>query len=376
MKKSLIALAVLAASGAAMAQSSVTLFGIVDAGVAYQKSTGSGHTTGLINGGNGTSRLGFRGTEDLGGGLAASFWLEGALANDSGGGNGATGGFDFMRRSTVSLSGAFGEVRMGRDFAASYLPYISYDVTGNRGYSEIELFGGAASGTGLNVIRVSNAISYFLPATLGGFYGNVQYAFGEKSSSTTATTNAAGFSTTAALAGTNKTGNYMGGRLGYANGPLDVSGSLGQFSDVVRTVSATQFYSADYKVANIGASYDFGVVKPMFLYNVDKIDGQGAVAKYELSTISIGATAPLGAGVLKLQGQHYDTKDSSNDANKISLGYVYNLSKRTAVYADVARLKNKGAATFANQGVGGLAVPAPTAGGTSTAFAVGVKHAF
>jgi len=83
MKKSLIALAVMAASGAAMAQSSVTLFGIVDA--AYGRVSGNGTSvTGISNSGINSSRLGFRGEEDLGGGMKAGFWLEGQLYNDVG----------------------------------------------------------------------------------------------------------------------------------------------------------------------------------------------------------------------------------------------------------------------------------------------------
>jgi predicted porin len=118
MKKSLVALAVLAAAGAASAQSSVTLFGIVDA--AYGRVSGNGTSiTGVSNSGINSSRLGFRGTEDLGGGMSAGFWLEGQLSNDDGRGAGtstnnqATGGaiaglnggqgLTFNRRSTVGF---------------------------------------------------------------------------------------------------------------------------------------------------------------------------------------------------------------------------------------------------------------------------------
>src|ERR1700712_1495321 len=116
MKKSLIALAVMAAAGAASAQSSVTLFGIVDATISHYNAGGQ-HNTILTNSGYNSSRLGFRGTEDLGGGMAASFWLEAGLNNDNGtaassglitvpGGIGAvnasTKGLAFNRRSTVS----------------------------------------------------------------------------------------------------------------------------------------------------------------------------------------------------------------------------------------------------------------------------------
>ena len=114
MKKSLIALAVLAASGAAMAQSSVTLFGIVDTNVSYLDgvSNAAGTNTdskyGIGTSGNATSRLGFRGVEDLGGGLKAGFHLEGEIFGD----DGNASGFNFQRRSTVSLAGGFGEVRL------------------------------------------------------------------------------------------------------------------------------------------------------------------------------------------------------------------------------------------------------------------------
>ncbi|MBU0828125.1 MAG: porin, partial [Gammaproteobacteria bacterium] len=137
MKKSLIALAVLAASGAAMAQSSVTLFGIVDATYAY----GSGSVANksqLTNSGYNSSRLGFRGVEDLGGGMSASFWLEAGVNNDNGSGantstnnQGAAaaggGGLTFNRRSTVSLNGGFGEVRLGRDYTPQFWNLTVFD---------------------------------------------------------------------------------------------------------------------------------------------------------------------------------------------------------------------------------------------------------
>ena len=123
MKKSLVALAALAVAGVASAQSSVTLFGVVDASISGYSSTSrdlNGATflnpfyvnrgsvkasrRELANSGYNSSRLGFRGTEDLGGGLAASFWLEAPIKND----DGSEGVATFARRSTVSLSGGFG----------------------------------------------------------------------------------------------------------------------------------------------------------------------------------------------------------------------------------------------------------------------------
>src|SRR5688500_3156954 len=99
MKKSLLALAALSAfAGAASAQSSVTLFGIVDAAFT-RLSAGGVSVRGLTNSNYNSSRLGFRGVEDLGGGLRAGFWLEGAVFNDSGDGSGTGVDFDFQRRS-------------------------------------------------------------------------------------------------------------------------------------------------------------------------------------------------------------------------------------------------------------------------------------
>ncbi|MDO9203061.1 MAG: porin, partial [Hydrogenophaga sp.] len=112
MKKSLIALAVLAASGAAMAQSSVTLYGIADVVIHKDK----GASAALASGGVSGSRLGFKGTEDLGGGLKANFVLEQGLQLDTGAigdGTAKTAGQAFSRQSYVGLSGGFGEVKLG-----------------------------------------------------------------------------------------------------------------------------------------------------------------------------------------------------------------------------------------------------------------------
>jgi predicted porin len=152
MKKSLVALAALAVAGVASAQSSVTLFGVVDASISGYSNTarderptvfpnafgvpvylnqGSVKTSSrqLANSGYNSSRLGFRGTEDLGGGLAASFWLEAPISND----DGQTGVSTFQRRSTVSLSGGFGELRLGRDYTPTFWNDTVFDPFGTNG---------------------------------------------------------------------------------------------------------------------------------------------------------------------------------------------------------------------------------------------------
>ena len=227
MKKSLVALAVLAAAGAASAQSSVTLFGIVDASIGHiSGSNGGASRTYMGKSGLNSSRLGFRGVEDLGGGLAASFWLEGALGNDDGtAGQLGTGGFDFRRRSTISLSGNFGEIRLGRDLTPThhnddvFSPFGTVGVGANMVFAALNSAqgfnpnGGVNPITGnVNQIRASNSIGYFLPSNLGGFYGQAMYALAENTTG----------NTTAAQQLSGRAGQYAGGRVGYANGRISV----------------------------------------------------------------------------------------------------------------------------------------------------------
>ena len=383
MKKSLIALAVLAASGAAMAQSSVTLFGVVDAAVTrINGSNGAGNRIGLSQGGNAASRLGFRGTEDLGGGLAASFWLEGTVGVDDG------SGYSFDRRSTVSLAGPFGEVRLGRDYSPSFWNITTFDPFGTRGVGQaldLSTFitGAGATRVGaaaVNPTRNNNTIGYFLPATLGGFYGQAQYSFGTEPVST---------------AVNDKSGRYIGGRLGFANGPLNIAASYGETKQVVPTAGAfvngvagiaaptvanPGVASANLKQASLGASYDFGIVKPLAYISQSKVERSigTAFGDAKLNTYLLGATAPLGAGELRASIARYDLKDFNAKANKFAIGYGYNLSKRTQVYTTIARLSNKGGSNLTVNGNGsGLAPVANTAAGRdSTGFDIGLRHSF
>ena len=120
----------------------------------------------MTNSGYNSSRLGFRGTEDLGGGMAASFWLEGQIDTDSG--NGRSGGaLDFQRRSTVSLSGrSWGELRIGRDYTPQFWNLTVFDPFGTNGVGTTQTLNSII--TGPTAVRASNSIGYLLPAKLGG----------------------------------------------------------------------------------------------------------------------------------------------------------------------------------------------------------------
>ena len=349
MKKSLVALAALAVVGAASAQSSVTLFGVVDATYAYGSGSVSNKSQ-LTNSGYNSSRLGFRGVEDLGGGLSASFWLEAGVNNDNGSGantstnnqaTGATGGggLTFNRRSTVSLNGGFGEVRLGRDFTPQFWNLTVFDPFGTNGVGTTQTLNSSLGGP--TTVRASNAIGYFLPGNLGGFYGQAQYYLGENASN---------------LAN-KKDGNGLAARVGYANGPINVA----------LAASQTKFLTGNIKAWNLGGQYDLGVAKIMAHYNQDKISG-GADGKGFL----IGGLVPVGAGEIRLAYSTYkiDTAGADPRSNKLALGYVHNLSKRTALYATYAHVNNKnGAAQSLNGSVTG-------ANDNSNGYDFGIKHSF
>lgn len=353
MKKSLIALAVLAASSAAMAQSSVTLFGIVDTGVSYVNNTGvnadgsKASKYGVGTSGNATSRLGLRGTEDLGGGLKAGFWLEGELFGDTGG-----SGLDFKRESTVRLSGNFGEVRLGRETTPTFRAGSKYDLFASTGIGQFMGYRDWA-GNGLNdsnTIRASNMVSYSTP-NFSGFTANLSYAFDEKSQVANTTV-----------------GRYIGGNVGYDNGPLSVTAAYGTLK------SAALGVQADRDEMSIGASYNFGVAKVLGLAQQVKYKPNG-LNTGKFNNYMVGVSAPVGGvGEVKLAYAMYDQKAFDTKAQQVSLGYVHNLSKRTALYGTVAYMKNDTGSALGLQSKG--VSTAGIAGKNQTGMQVGIRHAF
>ncbi|MCG3189764.1 MAG: Outer membrane porin protein 32 [Burkholderiaceae bacterium] len=337
MKKTLLALAVLGAyAGVASAQSSVTIWGVVDLSI-NQIKNGDAKTTSMQSNQLNSNRLGFRGTEDLGGGLSAGFHLEGAMSNQ----DGNAGGLTFQRRSTVSLiSQQGGEIRLGRDYDPSFWNLVFFDVYGANGIGQglnlITTLGSGAS----TLARTNNSIGYILPGNLGGIYGQAQYALGQG----------------------NNNNKYWGARVGYASGPIDVAFGYGQ----------TETNNPDkFKIMNIGASYNLGVAKILGLYNQNK---NGALKEnfYELSV-----SVPMGQGEFKAGYANVKEKGLpagvDADANQWALQYIYNMSKRTALYGGYSQLDNDAAS--ARSILGGTA-QSNLAGHKSSGFNVGVRHSF
>src|SRR5882757_4371407 len=208
MKKSLLALAVLGAfAGVASAQSSVQLYGTVDLNGKYVKNDGSDRRYSLSQDGINSSQLGFKGTEDLGGGLKAGFVLLAGVNADTGSANTQF----WNRRATVSLWGNFGEVRLGRDYTPTFWNNTIFDAFGTNGLGDSSHVQQLGVGT---FVRANNAVQYFLPAGIGGVYGQVMAAASEGASGPTPYGAAAG------AVGANP-GRYVGGRVGFAAGPFD-----------------------------------------------------------------------------------------------------------------------------------------------------------
>ena len=450
MKKSLIALAAVAAVGAASAQSSVTLYGVLDTAYNNLSATNAGTLSRLTgNGSNQASRLGFRGVEDLGGGLKANFVLEAGINVDNGTGaasptgstiagqnlltgtgntgnaitanpvssNGGLQGLTFNRRATVGLQGAFGEVRLGRDLTPSFLNLATFDPFGNVGVgSALNVALGGLNPAGNSVappgspkpqIRSSNSIGYMTP-NLGGFTGQVMYAFAEVPTNCTAFgAIAATTNNTNSCTGASGDGKYLGLRGAYANGPIGVAAAYGKTTYandptapaglVVNggTPLLSQF-RGNYTVMNLGASYDFGKAKAMVQYgtqvqqaNINQtlntgtgaLDLTRAAQDQKLTHYLLGVSVPVGAGEFKASYNWGKVNsralviDNQRKQTQLALGYVHNLSKRTAAYTTYSRLNASGNGAVATMGLNSSAATAAS-GVSATGYDIGIRHSF
>ena len=301
MKKSLIALAVLGASGFAMAQSSVTLYGVADAGIGkIEAGSGAGGNdasdkTEFISGSlmnNGISRIGVRGVEDLGGGLKAGFNFESGLDLDNGNNLGSGGGF-WGRAANLWLGGNWGTFKMGRSLTPSYYGAAVWELTGTANYSVVGSTFGFA-----NSLRNNSQFSYKTP-NLGGFSAELGYV----------------------LKPDNGDRAKWDVNAIYANGPIGVGLSANK----------TKGTSTNYA---IGGKYSFSNFALAASYaNVNN------AANAKRRGFSLGGTATFGAASLTLDL----TRDTKNEwtGKKYTNGLVeakYALSKRTFVYGAFLRL--------------------------------------
>jgi len=332
MKKSLIALAVLAASGAALAQSSVTLYGRVDTSVGSIKDStktppNNSAVTSMFSDGKANltaSRWGMRGSEDLGGGLKAGFQLEQRFFSDTG----ALDGVQFKGASFLSLSGGFGEVRLGRSTTVyDDIRALSYaSNVFDSGFTPAS--NGVFSSGGDYNSRFDNKITYLSP-NMGGFYVGVDFAPDEK-------------------AGVKE--DKMALKAGYRAGPMHFA--LGYQDE--KTI-------ADYTA--LSGSYDFGVASVSAGFNMRDAKTGGA----EDTEYTVGVNVPFGAVALSAGYASSKTKKAVDPTKNVKasgfgLGATYALSKRTRAYVGFRSIEAK-----SNIG---------TKTKDETLYAAGIRHDF
>lgn len=341
MKKSLIALAVLAASGASFAQS-VTLYGLADVWFGSVKTEDgvagtSDRQTKIDSGGVNTSRWGVKGSEDLGGGLKANFKLEQGFKMDTGAAGASTGqgtgAQAFDRQSWVGLSGGFGEVQLGKAWSAYD------DVSG----ASNAMFDSGVLAPMNNVFasvgytdRPINGLKYITP-TFGGFAGSVSYALGENKTATQSATSISAFSVT------------------YDAGPVAVQ--LGYQVEGTNVAGAS-----DTKFTRLGASYNFGVATAKATYG--KVDNVGGASGFDATDYQLGVDFPVSAA-LTVSASYAQSDDSNAGFEQtrkgFGIGATYALSKRTFLYGGYE------ADTATNNAA---------ADDKHSLFAVGVQHRF
>jgi len=371
MKKTILAMAVLAACmSTASAQTSVTIYGIVDAGITHVTNDGPvGDRTTVDAGQMQTSRWGFKGVEDLGGGLKARFGLEGTLLNDTGAAGVNTGNPPttslFDREATVGLSGAFGSIDIGRQ---NILGIGSVGLADPMGLafaatSPNVLFGAmnfgavygnyGANGPGNSALRQTNSIKYVSPSFAGFGFGLMR-AFGEQGN------------------GIQK-GSYQGASVFYNAGPLGVAGAYARMKNVTDTDLLTSY--------GVGVKYTL----PMAVIKGTYIANETDLSHRKISVLGVGVDVPV-APAMTVTAAVYNTKrygdfGPDNDSQQYHLIGRYALSKRSTVYAAYTRANTSALVTS----VATLTEPQPinlaqgiVAVGSDQAnrFTVGVMHMF
>jgi len=353
----LASLATVAALGAgtAQAQSSVTIYGVADAYVQVAK--GASTLTRLQSGGLNGSRIGFRGNEDLGGGLRGLFVLESGINID----DGSVGQNVFWgRQAYVGLGGNYGTVTLGRQYGSVYSLSSDFsefsNVSTGASTALIGGFGGyepvrgnsvvAATGSNQGPARINNSIK-LESANYGGFRGGVVVGLGEVSGGTK--------------------GNRVADIYGrYTAGPFDAMLSfVDDKADVTGLAVRTTSVAAAYSFGDLRATGGLISVNDRSVANAD---GQG---------YWIGADYRMGANLFKAQWVQNKNKGALADGKTTALGagYQYDLSKRTALYTNLTYFKNEGA--VANRWSGGL--PAGLTTGTDrniTEYVAGIRHSF
>jgi predicted porin len=358
MKKSLLALAVLGAfAGAAQAQTNVTLYGIVDDSITHADQGSGAKSWSMYSGGNAASRIGVKGSEDLGGGTHASFLLENGFGSDDGSAGkvattrGSAGQPKvigaFSRLAYVGLgNNSIGTVRLGRQNTLQKEMFGSIDPFGAAGIANIHdffLFGSMDQ-------RQANLVSYFTP-NIAGFHAEAQYGFGEQT-------------------GDFHADRQLGGLVGYKNGPLNVQFVYNTVND--KDTTATPVTDENTKDAILGATYDFNVVKLHAAYGDQRVTDVPTIGTQKNRSYMVGVTAPFGASAIRADYIRNQNRSVDNqDGAAMAVSYTYSMSKRTTLYATYVRSTSDDGTTT---GLGDFAATNP--GDSVNAISLGIEHKF
>jgi predicted porin len=347
-----------ACTGAAHAQSNVTVYGLLDAGLVSERGCADCPPTRLSSGIASGSRLGVRGSEALGGGTAAIFTLESGVEVDTGKLDRDQGGRLFGRQAFVGLQGPLGSITLGRQYNLQYLALT--DVG--------DPFKGGMAGSATNLVgysskRIDNSVQVASPE-VNGLSAIGQYGFGE-------------------ISGDAKANSAWGVSLGLDRGPLTMRAAY-QYRNLTGTPAVAMGNSLEAKNAILAANLKLGIGTVYAAYSVNRGWGSsplwnpdnpyGATVASTPSTdnrdVLAGLAVPLGATTFLASYIHKNDRDLANrDAEQLAVGGSYSLSRRTDVYAAWSHIKNK-------RGAGYTVGNASDAGAGSRAINIGMRHAF
>ncbi len=347
------------AAGPALAQSSVTLSGTIDAWAGSRELSGGARSTRVDSGGLTTSQLNFSGTEDLGGGLKAEFVLGMFLRADTGEAGRFAGDTFFGRSAYVGLSGGMGTLRLGRQTTGNFINFIR-----TNSYADSATFGPAMVQTWISAVgQGTQFLSGGAPTTnraLTGVLGTTDTAWNNAVGYTSPNLGGVTFNAQWAPSETTGVGNRRGASAFYAQGPLNLGLAAEHMGNAsVPASGPAAAVLAKQSTWHLSGAYAFPFARISAGYFNTRRDF-ATVVDDKVRTWHVGATIPVGAGSVMLQTASTRQSPDTGAATRrttTSVGYDYLLSKRTDVYA--VYMKDK----FTNQSSG-------------NSLAIGVRHRF
>lgn len=350
----------------AHAQAGITLYGIADGGVGVVDRGGAtSNTFQVFSGVQNSSRIGLRGSEDLGGGLNAVFNLEAGVSLDTGGSDSA--GF-FQRRSVAGLEGRFGTLLLGRDYTPGYYSSLASDVFGYRLFGSLLSYqipyGNSVGSNGGNSIpapasnlgvttRASNGLHYLSPTIAGGLKLRAMYASSERSESTATVDR--------------DSGNFWGISAVYTRGAFTAQGF---YHDITNDAGESD------RQYGVGGGYTFANSLKIAGGYYEADPDSGPVRKH--TGYNLGLSMKVGSGEFLAQAVHQELDLGGGiepGGTSIGLAYLHPLSRRTNLYASIGQMRNDSGGTFGLRAAGFVVTPAAP-GEDPRGFALGIRHAF